>query len=283
MQKLLKGHRALVTGASSGIGEEYATQLASQGADLVIAARRVDRLKALATKLEAEYQITVDVLKADLSSPASAYELFNRATEQGREVTILINNAGIGPFGPFITGERERHVATLQLNTVALTELCHLFINHMLEHGKKSYIANIGSIASFQGVTNYAVYAGTKAYVRVFSEIMARELKDTNISMTCVCPGGTYTEFMEANGQILKESAKSVMMTAREVVDAGMKGMLSGRTVVIPGLMNKLACFLPRILPSKVALTLAQMAMDRSASVASAVNETQAPPSTKSS
>lgn len=263
----LKGHRAVVTGASSGLGEEYARQLASRGADLVIAARRVDRLKKLATELEGRYQVSVEVVTSDLVKPGAARELFSRATENGRQVTILINNAGVGPFGRFVDASVDKHVATLQLNSVALTELCHYFSTHMLEHGKRSFISNVGSIASFQGVPNFAVYSGSKAFVRVFSEILARELKRTNVSVTCVCPGGTYTEFSATNGQILKDSAHSVMMTAEQVVTISMEAMLRSRVFVVPGLVNKLACFLPRFLPLSVSLTCAEIAMNRSATV----------------
>lgn len=272
MQKDLKGHRAVVTGASSGLGEEYARQLAARGCDLVISARRVDRLKKLAEKLSADYGVKVEALQSDLAAAGSASKLYDEATAGG-EVTILINNAGVGPFARFLDSSLEKHVSTIQLNTVTLTELCHLFSTHMLKHGRPSHISNIGSIASFQGVTNFAVYSGTKAYVRVFSEILARELRATNVSVTCVCPGGTMTEFMDVNGQVLKESAHAMMMTAEEVVTIGMLGMFARRPIVVPGLVNKLACFLPRFLPSGLALTFAQLAMDRSVSVAAALSD----------
>jgi short-subunit dehydrogenase len=261
----LKGHRAVVTGASSGIGEEFARQLASLGADLVIAARRLDRLDKLAAELARDHDVAVETLKCDLSAPEQAAWLFEGAVKGG-SVTMLINNAGIGPFGRFLHHPRDKHTETVQLNAVALTELSYFFAAHMLEHGKPSYIANIGSIAGFQGTTNFAVYAGTKAYVRVFSEILARELQDTNIKVTCVCPGGTHTEFSDANGQLVKESAHRLMMSSKDVVDRALSGMLTGRTFVIPGFVNKVACLLPRFLPSGLALTLAQIAMDRSAS-----------------
>jgi short-subunit dehydrogenase len=266
--KDLKGHRALVTGASSGLGEEYARQLAARGADLVIAARRTDRLQSLAAKLTAEHGVKVEVHSVDLGSPGAALHLHDKATASGAQVTLLINNAGIGPFAPFVTSATKKHLDTVQLNAVALTELCHYFSRHMLAHGRPSFIENVGSIASFQGVPNFAVYSATKAYVRVFSEILRRELQGTNVSVTVLCPGGTYTEFSATNGQVLKETANAVMMTAEEVVRQGLQAMFARRAVVIPGLINKLACFLPRFVPSGLALSLAHVAMSRSASVA---------------
>ncbi|MBI3557994.1 MAG: SDR family NAD(P)-dependent oxidoreductase [Deltaproteobacteria bacterium] len=265
MEQDLKGHRAVITGASSGLGEEYSRQLAARGVDLVIAARRVDRLQKLAAELIAKYAVKIEVLQLDLVGPGAAVQLFQAATAQSRKVTMLINNAGIGPFARFLDEKPEKHLNTMQLNTVALTELCHHFATHMVGHGSRSYITNVGSIASFQGVPNFAVYSATKFYVRVLSEILARELKRTKVSVTCLCPGGTHTEFSDANGQVLKEAATSMMMSASVVVALGIRGMLAGRTIVVPGFLNKLACFFPRLVPNGLALTLAQVAMDRSA------------------
>ena len=262
MKKTLKGHRAVVTGASSGLGESFATQLAALGSDLVIAARRVERLRELAARLEEKHGVRVESVEADLTAAGAPGELFKRATAGEGKVTILINNAGSGAYGRFIEEKRDRHIGTVQLNTLALTELCHLFSTHMLEHSQRSYIANVGSIASFQGVPNFAVYSATKAYVRVFSEILSHELQGTNVTVTCVCPGGTHTEFSAVNGQVLKEGAESLMMTADEVVSRGLKAIFAGQTVVIPGLLNKLACFAPRLLPSGFSLTIAGKAMD---------------------
>lgn len=269
LTKKLQGHRAVITGASSGLGEQYARQLAALGCDLVVAARRDDRLGKLATELETAHGVKVEVIRSDLAKPGAAFELHAAAVADERPVTILVNNAGIGPYSKFIGEARERLLDTIQLNTLALTELCHLFATHMVEHGQQSYIANVGSVASFQGVPNFAVYSGTKAYVRVFSEILAHELKESNISVTCICPGGTVTEFMETNGQALKESAHSFMMTADDVVRQAIIAMLAGQTVLVPGLFNKVTCFLPRLMPSKLAIKLAGMAMDRNVEVSS--------------
>lgn len=256
----------MVTGASSGLGEEFAYQLAARGADLVISARRVERLQALSSKLAQDHGVKVEIAQCDLGVTGGGQDLFKKTMALGGEITILINNAGAGPYAPFTESELEKHTSTLQLNAVSLTELSHLFGRHMLSHKRPSYIANVGSIASYQGVQNFAVYAGTKAYVRVFSEIMKRELSGTNISVTCICPGGTYTEFSAVSGQTLNDSVHSVMMTAKDVVKTGLDAMFSRRAISIPGFVNKLACFLPRILPSSVSLSIADAAMSRSIS-----------------
>lgn len=265
MSKDLKGHLAVITGASSGLGEQYARQLAARGANLIIAARRLERLQTLARELEIAHGVSVEAVKSDLSVAGSAKALFDAATRDGRQVTMLINNAGIGPFASFVNASLAKHVETLQLNTVSLTELSHLFARHMLDHKMRSYIANVGSIASFQGCPNFAVYAGTKSYVRVLSEILDWELKGTNVSVCCVCPGGTVTEFSTANGQVLTSSAERFMMTAEEVVCIAIRGMLAGRAIIVPGFLNKLACFLPRLIPSSWSLHAAHKAMSKNA------------------
>jgi short-subunit dehydrogenase len=261
--KDLQGQRAVITGASSGLGEEYARQLASRGADLVLAARREDRMKALAQSLEKEHGIRVQVIKSDLSRPGAARELFDAVAADGAAVTMLVNNAGIGPYARFLDEAHSRHVETIQLNVVALTELSHLFAERMIAHGKRSYITNVGSIASFQGAPNFAVYASTKSYVKVFSEILAHELRGTNVTVTCLCPGGTHTEFSASNHQELRKGADSLMMTAEAVVRIGIEAMLAGQTVVIPGFINKLACLAPRLLPSGLGISIAGRTMER--------------------
>ncbi|MFZ9596167.1 MAG: SDR family NAD(P)-dependent oxidoreductase [Bdellovibrionia bacterium] len=262
----LQGHRALVTGASSGIGEAFARELASRGSDLVITARRESRLQTLAQQLRQQYGVQVDCVVCDLAQPDSAQRLYQQATAGGKSVQILMNNAGVGPYGEFLSGGWEGHAATLQLNATSLSELCYRFSSHMISQARPCYLVNIASIAAFQGSPNFAVYAGTKAFNRIFSEILAFELKSTQVSVTCVCPGGTYTEFLEKNGQVLKEAGHSAMMTAEEVARIGIEGMLRRKTVVVPGLLNQVACFLPRLLPRAFALKLAQVAMNRSVS-----------------
>jgi short-subunit dehydrogenase len=266
MEKILKGVRALVTGASSGIGEAFACQLAEMGADLVITARRQDRLHEFAHQLISQYGVEVDCIALDLALAHTPRVLFEMATSAGKPVHILINNAGIGPYDEFLKSPLEAHLSTIQLNSTSLIELSYRFSHQMITLGKPCYIVNIASIAAYQGVPNFAVYTATKVFNRIFSEIFKRELRGTQVSLTCICPGGTYTEFLEKNGQQLKEAGRSNMMTADQVARIGLRGMLKRKAVVIPGLINQLACFLPRLLPSGLVLTLAEFMMNRSVS-----------------
>lgn len=265
MEKLiiLQGHRAVVTGASSGIGKEFSHQLAAMGCDLVIVARRLDRLNDIANELISKYQINVECVQADLTSTGVAQVIFERATEKSKIVTMLINNAGLGKYGLFTDFPYSDHHAILQVNAVVPTEITYLFVKHMLSHGKKSHIIQVSSIASFQPVAYFTVYSGTKGYMRYFSETLAFELRKTNINVMCLCPGGTYTEFFDYSGQKITSKGHKTMMSAAVVVQLALKSMLNGETTYIPGFLNKLACFFPRFLPNKLSLLLAFKTMNQ--------------------
>jgi len=262
--KDLKGLRALITGASSGIGEEYAKKLASYGVNLTITARRIQRLETLAQKLRDEFSVEVECIELDLSVAGSAQKLFEQSASSAKDFQILVNNAGIGAYGPFVEETLNRHQATLQVNVTSLTELTYLFCKHMLKHGKSSFITNVASIAAFQATPYFAVYSGSKSYTRIFSQTLKHELKNTNISVSCLCPGGTYTEFLDHSGQKLTESGHFAMMSVEDVVKSGIEGMIKNYPVIVPGTMNKLACFLPRLLPTQLGVSLAFSAMKRS-------------------
>lgn len=257
MAKELKGRLAVVTGASSGIGEEYARQLAARGAHLIVVARRLDRLERLAEELERQHGVNVEPVQADLARPDAPSELFEASTKDGRRVHVLINNAGVGLYGPFLDRPLDRQLASMQLNMQALTELCHRFGTHMRAHGEQSFITNVSSLASYQSTPLFAVYSGTKSYVRIFSETLAFELRKTNVQVTCLCPGGTYSEFNKRAGQELTSASDAVMMSAKDVVSAGIHGMLRGQVSVVPGVMNKMAAVFPRFMPSRVAMAIA--------------------------
>lgn len=261
-----KGYRVLITGASSGIGESIARVLAGEGVHLVLVARRKDRLEALAKEFKSKHGVETECIAADLSQPEMAKKVFETATSSGKTIQILINNAGIGPYGDFLKADLESHLNTLKLNTQSLTELCYLFSTHMLEQKTPCYILNVSSVASFQGSTKFAVYAATKSYVRIFSEILGAELSESNVSVSCLCPGGTYTEFLDKNGQNLKERGRTFMMTSERVAQAAVLGMFAKERVIVPGVFNKVACFLPRFLPRHLALRIASRTMQSAVS-----------------
>ncbi len=261
--KRLSGSWAVITGASSGIGKEYAKQLAEMGANLVIAARRLDRLEQVATELKAKYGVDVACVQVDLSVPGASQALFEAATSQSRQVTILINNAGLAKYGAFVEFPYEDHLSTIYVNSVAPTEMTYRFAKHMLAHGKPSYITQVASIAAFQPVQNFTVYSGTKGYMMYFSESLAFELRKTNVRVLCLCPGGTYTEFFEHSGQKITPSGRMTMMTSDQVVRSGIQAMLKGERIYVPGILNKLACFFPRFLPRSLGIYLAAKTMGR--------------------
>ncbi len=253
----LKGTRAVVTGASSGIGQEYARQLAQKGVHLVIAARRLDRLQALAQELKKAYAISVECVAIDLSTPQSARLLFEKATENQKIVQMLVNNAGIGKYGPFMNYPYSNHQDTLQVNVVTPSELTYLFVRHMLQHQQESFLVQVASMIAIQPLANYAVYGGTKSYLLHFSEALAFELKKTNIHVLCLCPGGTQTEFFHYSEQTMTRHGKTLMMSAETVVQKALKAMIAKKTLYIPGFLNQLGSSLSRLIPRRFALPLA--------------------------
>lgn len=251
--------RAVITGASGGIGADFARLLAARKTNLFLVARRKEHLEKLAVSLVKEFGVTVEVLSLDLSTPDASETLFKEATKYG-EVDLLINNAGIGPWRKFVDATLEDHKKIMQLNMVTLTESTHLFVKHMLAHKKESLVLNVASVAAFQPAPRFTIYAPSKTYVKIFSEILAEELKDTNVRISCLCPGGTATEFLVNNNQTLK--GINPLMASHKVARIGLDGALRGKTIIIPGLVNKIFAFFPRLIPSKWNVKIAGWGMD---------------------
>ncbi|OFZ17637.1 MAG: hypothetical protein A2X86_00880 [Bdellovibrionales bacterium GWA2_49_15] len=252
---------AIITGASSGIGESMARELARDGVNLVLVARRLDRLQTLGAELKEKHQIESLAIDADLSLPNETKRVFERATANGRMIQVLINNAGIGTYGPFMHYELEQYSKTIQLNVTALTELTYYLVGHMQAHGKKSYISNVGSIASFLSVPYFSVYGATKHFVRDFTQTLNFELRKSNISVSLIAPGGTYSEFTEHSGQVLRKSAHGSMMTSELVAQIGMDRMFKGHRSIVPGFLNSLMVHFPRFLPVKWMLACNDLVM----------------------
>jgi uncharacterized protein len=232
---------ALVTGASGGIGEEFAKLLASKGCTLVLVARSGDKLARLAESLTAAHRVQVETLPIDLSTASSAAQIQSFLESKKIEVDFLINNAGFGTFGPFVESDLQIELAQIQLNVTTLTHLTRLLLPAMVRRGR-GRILNVASTAAFQPGPMMAVYYATKAYVLSFSEALGNELRGTGVTSTCLCPGPTRTGFNEraklGTGGML--SKKSVMMDAAAVARRGYDGMMKGRRLVIPGLLNKM-------------------------------------------
>lgn len=252
--------KILITGASSGIGEEFARQFALQKCHLVLVARREDRL----LKLKEELQLKgaeVTVIAADLSKESEPLRVFLEAIKSG-PLHGLVNNAGLGHYGPFADFTLAQQLQMVDLNVRVVVELAHHAVLHMKGHGEESFILNVASVAGFQALENYAVYSASKSFVRAFSETLFRELKKSNILVTCLSPGGTYTEFLDLAGQELNAHANKMMMKTSDVVFLAIAGLKAQRAQVIPGKMNQLAAFLPRLLPYQTALHLFSSAME---------------------
>ncbi|MCL4223523.1 MAG: SDR family oxidoreductase [Myxococcales bacterium] len=247
----LSGYRALVTGASAGIGAEIARSLARRGAALVLTARRGPELEALAAELRAAHAVAVEVLVADLAAPDAARPLWERATAGGA-VDILVNNAGFGHFRPFGEVAVTREAEMLRLNILTVVELGHAFVTAHRDRppGRPAYLLNVASMAAWQPVPNFSTYAASKVFVRNWSEALTLEQRGTGIRVTCLCPGGTVTEFHATAGAgNYGRLANASMLPAATVAEAGVRALLRGKKTVVTGLLNKLSCFLTGLAP----------------------------------
>jgi short-subunit dehydrogenase len=246
----------LVTGASTGIGNEFSRLLAQDGYNLVLIARNEEKLKKLSTELEEKYNIFAKVIVKDLSFPNSPLEIFKETKEQELNISVLINNAGYGSFGEFFDSKIENEINMLQVNVLSLTYLTYLYGREMIKLGGGK-ILNVASTAAFQPGPLMAVYYASKAYVLHFSEALSNELGNKGIIVTTLCPGPTRTNFQER-----ADMEESKLINGRQIMDAafvayeGYKGMKAGRTLVIPGIQNKVMSFGVKFLPRRIVTKL---------------------------
>jgi short-subunit dehydrogenase len=248
-----RGKWALVTGASAGLGAAFARQLAARGVNLVLTARRQDRLEALAGEVRAA-GVAAEVYAADLARPGAAAEIFAFTEARGLEIEILINNAGFGGYGEFHRQPRERLTAMVQVNCAAVTELAHLYLPAMVAR-RRGWMLVISSAAGFQAVPYITTYAATKAFDLLFAEGLAYELKPYNVVVTALCPGSTHTEFREVAGQ--PEKTFRVAESAEKVVRVGLDALARGKMTVISGAHNKLSQFSERFAPRALVVRMA--------------------------
>lgn len=254
---------AVITGASSGIGAEFARVLAARGYDCVVTARRQSRLEELAAELERDHRVKIEVIAADLSTPEGADNLHRDVAALGRPVSFLVNNAGFGVYGDFIEMDSERLLQMMQLNMFSLTTLTHRFAKSMLDNGG-GRVLQVASIGAFQPCPLYAVYAATKSYVRDFSQALNWELKGTGVTVSTICPGLTESEFHEVAGHIKPAYMNPVTMSARQVAEIGIRGAEKGRAHVTPGVANKMMGFWVKWMPRSMATdALARLSMLR--------------------
>ena len=242
---------ALITGASAGLGVDFARQLSAKGLRLVLVARRKDRLDALAVELG-----NARAVECDLSAAGAAATLMTDLAAHGEQVELLVNNAGFGLAGRFAALDGGRQRQMIDLNCGALTELTHAVLPGMIER-RAGAILNVASTAAFQPGPGMAVYFATKAFVLSFSEALHEEVKRHGVTVTALCPGPTTTEFGEVAGFRSNLLMDQLSARSEDVVRAGLKAVERRRSVVIPGAINKAAAqghrFLPRWLLRKVA------------------------------
>jgi len=249
---------ALVTGASGGIGADLATLLSKRGYDLVLVARSREKLAALAESLEKADGVHATVLTADLTDPSAPESIAKVLAERGVEIDLLVNNAGLGSYGPFAEIDARTDLGLIALNVTALTHMSKLFLPPMLAR-KRGRILNVGSTAGFVPGPLMAVYYATKAYVLSLSVALANEVAGTGVTVTCLCPGATKTGFDATAGNDKTRLFQGGVMDSMSVATAGLEATLRGDVICVPGLMNRLkastAGLAPRSLLAKIART----------------------------
>ncbi|WP_170295494.1 SDR family NAD(P)-dependent oxidoreductase [Chengkuizengella sediminis] len=247
-----KNKTALITGASSGIGEVFANKLAGQGMNLILVARSEQKLEELAKQYHDKYGVKTYVIVSDLSKENAGKEVKKVVEELNLHVDMLINNAGFGQVGSFIYNDLEQAHGQIMVNVSALVDMTYLFAADM-EKKREGAIINLASTAAFQPLPKMAVYGATKAFVLSFSEALWSELKPKGVKVLAVCPGATATNFFEVSGGF---GAKN-MRTSEQVVDTAMKALKKGKSYAIDGVGNYFVANLPRFFPRQLITKIA--------------------------
>lgn len=255
---------ALVTGASEGLGREFASLAARSGRGVILTARQEDKLNALAEDLRRDHAAVVEVIPADLSRRDEVERLWEKASA-GRRIEVLVNNAGLGRNGPFADGGWDRELASIEVNAVAATLLLKRAVAHMAQNGGGK-VLNVASTAGFMPGPHMAVYHATKAYLLSLSQAVAEEMRGTGVTVTALCPGATDTNFFAdagvAGAMLLN---RLPMPSAASVAEAGWKAMIVGRRVKVTGARNVAAAVLARLVPGSLAARVAATALARRA------------------
>jgi len=246
---------ALITGASAGIGAALARVFADHGHDVVVVARRQERLQELATELETE-GVTATPIVMDLDDAAAAQDLHETVTGRGLDIDILVNNVGVGTYGPFADSDIDAERTQLRLNVVLPVELTRLFLDEFEDGGK---ILNLGSMAGMAPGPGLSGYYASKAYVNSFTEAIAEELRDS-VDVTLVCPGPVDTEFTERAGMSDSAVGSVASNTPEAVAGAAYAGLMAGETVVIPSRAMRVIDVLSRLAPRPVVRRLTRWA-----------------------
>ncbi|MEL6427557.1 MAG: SDR family oxidoreductase [Planctomycetota bacterium] len=257
----LRGRRALVTGASSGIGLELARTLAAHGCHLVLAARRHDRLKELGALLGASHGVEVDPIAVDLSAEGGARALIDEVDARHATVDVLVNNAGVGMYGHGLRHDWDAEGAMLRLNVLALAELTKHYARKM-EARASGRILQVASVAGFLPCPGYSAYAATKAFVLHHAEGLAEELRESGVRVTVVCPGTTNTEFFDVAGHERSKIQRSTALEPADVALRAVEAMRRGRRTVVTGLANRAAMAALQLAPRRAHATIARWILD---------------------
>jgi short-subunit dehydrogenase len=256
----LSGRHALVTGASSGLGADFARELAGRGAGLTLVARREDRLRALQRELAAATGADVRVVVLDLNEPGAPDRLAAGAEADGRPVDVLVNNAGFGLYGPFSELAWERERAMLELDMIVPVHLTKLFLPGMLDR-RSGWVLNIASIGAYQPSPLYASYSAAKSFILNFTEALSYELRGSGVVATVLSPGIAATEFLQVSGQRATRYQRMAMMDSPTVARLGVDALLKGRPSLVPGRLNAASAWANRLLPHRASAALANRLM----------------------
>ncbi len=248
---------ALITGASAGIGWELARQFAADKTNLVLVARRSERLEELAAQVRREHGVEARVVTADLGRPEAPQSIIDHLSSVGVTVDVLVNNAGFGTLGPVAELDLRRQMEMVQVNVCALTHLTRLLLPGMIQR-RRGGILNVASTAGFQPGPFMAVYYATKAYVLSFSEAVAEEVAAQGVKVSCLCPGPTATEFADTARMGHALMFRLHTMTARQVAQIGYRAFRRGKLLVVPGWLNYLGSMGVRFAPRSVVRKIAR-------------------------
>jgi hypothetical protein len=249
----------LVTGASSGIGIELATQLAERGYGVTVVARRQERLQSLADDLAGRTGVRTEVIAADLTDETARTAIADTLAERGLTVDVLVNNAGLTTMGPVASSDAAAELRMIRTDVEAVVHLCSLFVPGLVGR-RQGAVLNVASTAAFQPLPGQAGYAASKAFVLSYTRALAQELRGTGVTATALCPGPVETEFAEVGGldgeQAGQALPKMMWVSAADVARAALDGMSKGRDVVIPGVANRVGASLAHLTPRRVLLPI---------------------------
>lgn len=261
METRFDGQVALITGASTGIGRAYARAFAARGANLIVVARSADKLEVVATEARVRHSVTADVIAHDLSVPGSGTALLEKVAALGRDVDIVVNNAGFGTHGHVVDLDPARLDAEMQLNCVSLVDLCRGALPAMVAR-RRGAIVNVASTAAFQPIPSMAVYGATKAFVLSFSVALAEEVRRSGVRVIAICPGATDTPFFDVAGARDTRMTMS-MRTVDDVIATTFRGLEAGAPSAVDGFVNAITAYGARLAPLGMAARIAGMIVAR--------------------